>query len=310
MVQIIARKPRIEYAVIDYPANNRPALSMTDPSHVVVHEVGNTTPGADEYMHRDFVRTGGGEHQVSFHGVTGDESFIQLIFANEPAWHASDGYNGWGNRDSFGYETVQIGDFMKTLAHQAWVVAETFLNHEFLRERGDLPFVDDLDPVLVMERTVQHNYTAPDRKNCPQFMRQRGLWIPFMQAVASRIDAEREPATPTKQYTPVNLPDFWTPASITEPVNRRWGSLKLVYMPIEYTARKEIHFRVQPGESKAECRPPLPKGAKISGLYRFTNKSGQSWVMTKYGSLVLASSLSPWISVRDLEDALDEDIAA
>jgi hypothetical protein len=131
------------------PGVNRPALAMPDASFVTVHEVGNTSPGATAKMHRDFVHNGGGANAVSFHFVVDEGVIYQLVYLNENAWHASDYYSGRGNRDSIAIETVQIGNFQKTLGNLAWLIAEIYRNPDRFLWRSDVGRTDDLDPALV-----------------------------------------------------------------------------------------------------------------------------------------------------------------
>jgi hypothetical protein len=294
-VAIVAQECPVEIAVITWDARNRPALPMPSPSYVTEHEVGNQNDGADEDKHKRFVHNGGGASGVSFHFVVGPTKAIQLIYLNENAWHASDYYTGVGNRDSIAIEHIQIGDFNRTLNHSAWLNAEIFRNPQRFAYRPDVPVMDDLHPGLALERMRQHNYWAPDKKNCPQFMRTRGLWIPFINAVAAEL-GKSAPAT----YTKARFPVWWNDETINEPIDREHSRTHLYYSRMTYTAIKDkVYCRAWASNDAPETRTPLVKGETFEGIYRF-KASGVWWIMSKYGSRIRASHCSPWVSIKEV----------
>jgi N-acetylmuramoyl-L-alanine amidase CwlA len=128
-------------------------LRGESPSYLTVHETGNTNPGADAEMHAKFVKNGGGEHSVSFHAVVDEYESWQMLQWNWVAWHASDG-GGDGNYDSVAIETCQIGDFGATCERLAQLLAK-------LRREFGIP----------QANIRQHHDWAPDKKNCPQYIR-------------------------------------------------------------------------------------------------------------------------------------------
>lgn len=289
---IVARECPVEFAILNRAQANRPQLPMTSPSHVVFHEVGNMKPNANEDMHREFVWNGGGEHQVSFHLVCGPTKIIQLLYLNENAWHASDGYWGWGNRDSIAIEHIQIGDFEATLNHSAWLMAEIYRNPDRFKWRSDYGKIDDLDPKLVKERTVTHHQTAPDKKWCPQLVLNRGLWVPYLEAVNLELN---RPVPVT--YKPNVLPSWWGDDALASGEDQMIGNVKLHYVHMEYTARRSSPVLSQVGGPKS--RPNLRVGEKVDGRYRFKSQSGVNYVMTRWGSRIRADALSPFVSISD-----------
>lgn len=189
--------PPLEIAITPYNNANRPKLEMASPSYITVHEVGNQSPGADEVMHKIFVHNGGGPAQVSFHFVVGPTRAIQLIPLDEAAWHASDGYNGTGNRDSVAIETIQIGDFNRTLWNLAWLINEIATNPgRFYANRAR-----QWD--FSINKIKQHHDWAPDGKNCPEFIRNRGLWPELMR----RVDAWHAAGQPAPEPEPTPEPE-------------------------------------------------------------------------------------------------------
>lgn len=293
---IVARECPVEFAVLTGPAPNRPALPMPSPSFVTVHEVGNLSPGADENMHRDFVRNGGGTHNVSFHFVVGPTKAIQLIYLNENAWHASDYYGGTGNRDSIAIETIQIGDFNRTVQHLAWLIAELFRNPGRFQYRPDVPVMDDLDPAKALERIKQHNYWAPDKKNCPQFIRQRGLWVPLLEAVRTEL---ARTAKPVKQYAPPVLPSWWNDETINDGTDREIDGHKAFYLHRQYEALKRTRCAASSADGAPATRAPLAVREKVDGRYVFKDAKNRQWIVTRYGTRLRASSLTPAVTVRN-----------
>lgn len=133
---------------------NRPGLLLRGGSanFITVHEVGNLNPqGGTARATRNFVHNGGGDENVSFQAVVGDTESIQLLPWNEVGWHAGDG-SGDGNHDSIAIETQQVGNWAKTIANLAKLVAA-------LMKEFNIP----------ISRVVQHNHWSG--KNCPQYLR-------------------------------------------------------------------------------------------------------------------------------------------
>jgi hypothetical protein len=289
---IIAKRCPIEIAVTPWSNSNRPGLAMTDPSFVTVHEVGNTSPGADEDMHRDFVHNGGGQFNVSFHAVVGPTKAIVLLPMNEAAWHASDGFSGRGNRDTFAIETIQIGDFNKTLSHLAWFIAELFRNPGQFPKNPAFAMIDDLDPTLAAERIKQHNFWAPDKKNCPQFIRDRGLWQPLLNAVKAELGAR-------SRYVSPILPEWWTEQALLDLVPHDEGGIHYTPLGTRVTLVKEKTVCYASGlDLKAgKTRPDIKRGDTADVRYVYRNALRQEFGITRYGTHVRMSGFTPKITV-------------
>ena len=294
---IVARKPPIEYAILPAGAPNNPNLPMPDPSFVTVHEVGNLAPGANEDMHRDFVHNGGGSANVSFQGIVGPVKFIQLMYLNRAAWHGSDGYYGRGNRDSFAIETVQVGDFERTLSHLAWIIAELFRNPKAFKHDPAVAMIDDLPAEQVKERVKQHNYWAPDRKNCPQFIRDQGRFDDLLNAVVAELgnpDANK--------YKPGIVPDFWSEEWMDSGEDGRDNGI--TYHGIKRSLRvkagtEATAYRNGLDRKAGETRPPIKPGEQViaRAYYRTKEKGGVPYIISKFGSHIRASNLTPYIRV-------------
>jgi len=89
----------------------RPGYSMIA-DYITCHNTGNSTKGADEYLHTSFVDNSG--KYVSWHFTVGANMIFQEIPINENAWHAGDGRSGTGNRKSLSAELCEVGgDWLK-----------------------------------------------------------------------------------------------------------------------------------------------------------------------------------------------------
>lgn len=289
---ITAKECPIEIRVLTGSAPNRPAMPMPSPSYVTVHEVGNTSPGADEEMHARFVHNGGGDAAVSFHFIVGPTKAIQLIYLNENAWHASDGYNGAGNRDTIAIETVQIGDFAKTLSHLAFLIAELFRNPRRFAIRPDVSFTDDLPSDDVLNRIKQHNFWAPDKKSCPQFIRERGLWEPLLAAVKAELSGGTKPATYAE---PLPFPVKRGDVGISQVANAKVRAITCEVECVKPTGTG----RYQTASSKApRIGPDIKQGQKVVVVASLTLPSAsgkriEHWYVTEKLDRVGASGFKP-----------------
>lgn len=284
---ITAKECPIEIAVITGPRPNRPALPMPSPSFVTVHEVGNLSPGADEDMHKLFVHNGGGAANVSFHFVVGPTKAIQLIYLNENAWHASDGFTGTGNRDTIAIETIQIGDFAKTLDHLAFLIAELFRNPVRFRVRPDVAYTDDLPSDDFRNRIKQHNHWAPDKKNCPQFIRGRGLWEPLLDAVGVALKASPKPTYAKPEPVDWKRGDVGTGTV---------GDAKAVKITAELTAKRATQPRQFASGTSKRTGPEIKTGDKVTVIGALTvpgPKRPTYWYVRDDGSRLTAAAFVP-----------------
>lgn len=106
---------------------NRPGYPMK-PRFITIHNTGNDSPGADALMHARFVN-GDPASGVSWHFTVDDTRIVQHLPLNENGWHAGDGGNGTGNRESIGIEICEVGDFEKAVANAIWLVAKLMREH-------------------------------------------------------------------------------------------------------------------------------------------------------------------------------------
>lgn len=128
---------------------NRPGLSMV-PRYITIHTTANYNKGADALMHAKYVNSDP-DTGVSWHFTVDDKRIVQHLPLNENGWHAGDGYNGVGNRQSIGIEICENvdGDFEKAVDNAVWLVAKLMREHN-----------------IAIENVVPHQRWSG--KNCPR----------------------------------------------------------------------------------------------------------------------------------------------
>ena len=146
--------------------------------YIVIHNTGNYSQSADANAHRGYVKADG--TQVSWHFTVDDHSIYKHLPEEERAWHAGDGREGRGNTYGIGIEvcvnhetdgtTKPSEYFHKTLDNTAQLVAELLYKYD-----------------LSIKAVTQHNHYSG--KNCPQVIRESGLWEPFLENVKARYQA-------------------------------------------------------------------------------------------------------------------------
>ena len=101
----------------------RPGYSMK-PEYITIHDTANKSKGAGAEMHNRYV------HNVapnpSWHFTVDDKAIYQHLPLNENGWHAGDGTNGTGNRQSIGIEICENRDGNRAQAEKnaAWLTAK------------------------------------------------------------------------------------------------------------------------------------------------------------------------------------------
>lgn len=279
---IVATECPVEIAVV-WDGPNRPGLPMNSPSKIVIHEVGNKSPGANEEMHKRFVHNGGGPFKVSFHFVVGPDEIIQLLNLDENAWHASDGFTGDGNRDAWGIEHIQIGDFDKTLNHSAWLQAELIRNPRRFAIKNPASFVPDITPAHARNRIVRHFDEAPDKKRCPEMMMNRGLFEPLKNAVMVELAGAPTP--------PVFAPKKPIPKPLkTKKIGdklfiRTTGSLTLARdtAPVQFATPTALPV----GEAYEAARKVTVEYITVGddGEFWFVDKTGGRWPLSAFADV-------------------------
>lgn len=150
------------------PKSKRPGYAMK-PEYLTIHQTGNTNPGADAKMHNRYVHNNA--PNPSWHFTVDDKVIYQHLPLNENGWHAGDGANGPGNRQSIGIEICENRDGNRAAAeaNAAWLVAK------LLKDYG-----------LGLDRVKQHYDWSG--KNCPRVLRGRkDGWKNFLAAVEAHL---------------------------------------------------------------------------------------------------------------------------
>jgi hypothetical protein len=144
---------------------NRPGYKL-EPRYITIHDTANTQTGADARAHARYVKTYP-DLIASWHFTVDDGVIYQHLPLNENGWHAGDGTNGTGNRQSIGIEICENRDGNRPAAeaNAAWLTAQ--LLDEFNLDVG---------------RVKQHNHWSG--KDCPRVLGGRvNGWAGFLSAV-------------------------------------------------------------------------------------------------------------------------------
>ncbi len=150
---------------------NRPGYRL-DPKYITIHDTANTQSGADARAHAQYLKgSTAASLPVSWHYTVDDKAIYQHLPLNENGWHAGDGTNGVGNRQSIGIEICENRDGNRAAAeaNAAWLTAQ------LLKEFS-----------LSLDRVKQHHHWSG--KNCPRVLRSRvNGWQGFLAAVQSHL---------------------------------------------------------------------------------------------------------------------------
>ena len=86
------------------------------PKYITIHDTGNASKGAGAKNHA--IYAGRGVNEVGYHFVVDDKNIYQLLPLTENAWHAGDGGNGTGNRQSIAIEICENPESNRTTAEK------------------------------------------------------------------------------------------------------------------------------------------------------------------------------------------------
>lgn len=139
--------------------------------YIVIHETGNSSPGADARAHSAYLMDGG-DGTTSWHYTVDDTQIYHHVPDNEVAWHAGDKTReDGGNLNGIGVELCinQDGNFEQTFQNGARLTA-------YLLKEYQLP----------LKNVKQHNDF--NGKNCPQTIRENDRWQEFLDAVKAYLE--------------------------------------------------------------------------------------------------------------------------
>jgi N-acetylmuramoyl-L-alanine amidase len=153
--------------------SNRPGTPMNPTlQYVTIHDTASSAATATAKMHADYMTNDSDQKGTGWHYTVDQSSIYHHIPDLEHAWHAGDGSTiGGGNMSSIGIETCvnEGSDLYRTWQRTAKLVANLLVTHSL--------GVDD----------VRQHYDW-SQKNCPQTMRNAGLWNNFMTLVQAEYD--------------------------------------------------------------------------------------------------------------------------
>jgi N-acetylmuramoyl-L-alanine amidase len=247
----------------------RPGIKR-DKKWVVVHETGNTKKGANAKNHATYLKNlaAANTTYVSWHYTVDDECAYHHIPDDEVTWHASDGSKeGGGNYAGIGVEICvnSDGDFTKARDNAAWLVAK-------LLKDNNLP----------LSAVKQHYDFAPNKKNCPETIRNKGLWNSFLSEV-------------NKYYTGTTSSSSSSTSAVSD---FRVGDI------VQFTGTKHYVFADAPANAGKTC---LPGKVKISQVYRVGKSKHPYMVIAVNGG---GSTAYGWVDADDLKELAKEEFKA
>ncbi len=168
--------PDIIEELIPAGRRNRPGNSLIA-KYITIHDTGNSSPGADARNHSHWVRTNPDpDFLSSWHYTVDDQIIIQQLPLSEHGWHAGDGTNGTGNRQSIGIEICENSDGNRELAEKnaAWLCARLIKGVSTLLDYPDC-------------MRQHYHWTG---KDCPRVIRGRaGGWDDFLGQIQGLLKA-------------------------------------------------------------------------------------------------------------------------
>ncbi|EJQ69026.1 S-layer homology domain-containing protein [Bacillus mycoides] len=157
--------------------NIRPGYAMK-PKYITIHETDNYSVGANARNHAQYLysqATGTTDRSASWHFTVDDKEIYQHLPLNENGWHAGDGSEGTGNRESIAIEIAvnQDGDYNKAVENARKLAA-------YLMGELNIP----------LENVKKHQFWSG--KNCPAIMIRNNAWEPFLQGTKAYYDANHK----------------------------------------------------------------------------------------------------------------------
>lgn len=145
------------------------------PKYITIHNTANTDVGADAENHAIYMQGSGKNSTASYHYVVDDKEIYKLLPDNEVAWHAGDGENGTGNRQSLAIEICENKDGNLLNATNNAVELTVYLMKTY-----NIP----------LSCVVQHNHWSG--KNCPNRIRKGEPynWQTFLNKVKTALSGD------------------------------------------------------------------------------------------------------------------------
>ena len=183
----------------DHPLTSLP---MT-PRYITIHDTGNPARGANAEMHGRYLRSQEAiDREVMWHFTVDDREIRQHLPLDRNGWHAGDGWDGPGNRQSIAIEICENadGDRAAAEANAAMLVAHLIRTVPTL-----MPFP---------ECVVQHNRWSG--KDCPRVFRSRpGGWEGFLAMVQQHLTQQERTPVPIRDAGGRLLATGWLDGNTT-----------------------------------------------------------------------------------------------
>ena len=148
------------------------------PKYITVHNTANTAKGAGAAMHSRWLKTTPDLLAGYHYTVDSVEAYWHLPL-NEFGWHAGDGQNGTGNRQSIGIEIAENsdGDIRQAELNAAWLVAK---------------LIKEVPTLLSFPSCIKQHYDW-SKKDCPRVLRAKpGGWEEFLKQVENFLKPQPE----------------------------------------------------------------------------------------------------------------------
>ncbi len=158
---------------------NRPGFNMS-PKYITIHDTGNSSYGAGARAHANYLKTDTAANvPVSWHYTVDDSLTVQHIPIDEVAWHAGDGGQGKGNRESIGIEIAMNSDGNREKAEKRAIKLCSFLINT--------------EPTLIRYPDCLKQHWDWTKKNCPQVIRSRANgWKNFVERIGNEMEKNSE----------------------------------------------------------------------------------------------------------------------
>ena len=230
------------------------------------HENGNPRHDADD--ERRYFHLGAEGRQASYHFVADDTEVIQLIPLNENAWHAGDNL-GPGNMASIAGSIAQGARDMAR--------ARAVMEHLAAGVMATLGIPGDA--------TRQHYDFAPNRKNCPAWMRRDGYWPTFQANVRRLVEtATGNPVPVWAKPFPLPYLDITglAPARLTNA-----DGVDFIFVGDRVRATVTTARRQWAGSTAPRVGPDILPGEEFDVDWLFANGEGW-WYYTPWDTRVKA----------------------
>lgn len=163
----------ISKKIIDHSLWGLKCPHSMEPSYITIHNTANNASAAQEvaYLKKNTAST-------SCHIFVDENEVIQCLPLDRNAWHAGDGSNGTGNRNSIGVEICRSTDYKTDRHHQAMLNATEIVRQ--LMNEYKIP----------LDHVVQHNHWSG--KDCPHRIREEGMWETFLSLCEEKNQEEEK----------------------------------------------------------------------------------------------------------------------